>query len=77
MTRSANLPALDELTNHVARAPVEESEDAPAVHPGAVFVVFRDRRFRAAFTGARPESRDGRPCDGRPGVGNCRAGRHG
>ncbi|MEU6704393.1 ribosomal protection-like ABC-F family protein [Streptomyces wuyuanensis] len=60
--RPADLLVLDEPTNHVTPALVEELETALAAYPGAVVVVSHDRRFRAAFGAPRLELRAGRPC---------------
>ncbi|MEU4132414.1 ribosomal protection-like ABC-F family protein [Streptomyces wuyuanensis] len=60
--RPADLLVLDEPTNHVTPALVEELEAALAAYPGAVIVVSHDRRFRAAFRAPRLELRAGRPC---------------
>ncbi|MFJ9802048.1 ribosomal protection-like ABC-F family protein [Streptomyces wuyuanensis] len=60
--RPADLLVLDEPTNHVTPALVEELEAALAAYPGAVVVVSHDRRFRAAFRAPRLELRAGRPC---------------
>lgn len=60
--RPADLLVLDEPTNHVTPALVEELEAALAAYPGAVVVVSHDHRFRAAFRAPRLELRAGRPC---------------
>uniref|UniRef100_A0AAU2V404 ATP-binding cassette domain-containing protein n=1 Tax=Streptomyces sp. NBC_00003 TaxID=2903608 RepID=A0AAU2V404_9ACTN len=61
VTRPADLLVLDEPTNHVSLALVEEVEQALAGYPGAVVVVSHDRRFRSSFTGDRLELRAGAP----------------
>ncbi|MFE9116829.1 ribosomal protection-like ABC-F family protein [Streptomyces sp. NPDC007172] len=61
VTRPADLLVLDEPTNHVSLALVEEVEQALADYPGAVVVVSHDRRFRASFSGDRLELRAGAP----------------
>ncbi|MFC3386986.1 tylosin resistance protein TlrC, partial [Couchioplanes caeruleus subsp. azureus] len=61
VTRPAELLVLDEPTNHVSLALVEEMEQALAGYPGAVVVVSHDRRFRSSFTGDRLELRAGTP----------------
>ncbi|MGW6945420.1 ABC-F family ATP-binding cassette domain-containing protein [Streptomyces xanthophaeus] len=61
VSRPAGLLVLDEPTNHVSPALVEELEAALAVFPGAVVAVSHDRRFRAAFTGPRLELSGGSP----------------
>ncbi|GHB23068.1 ABC transporter ATP-binding protein [Streptomyces xanthochromogenes] len=61
VTRPADLLVLDEPTNHVSLALVEEVEQALAGYPGAVVVVSHDRRFRSSFTGDRLELRAGTP----------------
>ncbi|MFD9453863.1 ABC-F family ATP-binding cassette domain-containing protein [Streptomyces sp. NPDC059985] len=55
VTRPAGLLVLDEPTNHVSPALVEELEGALAAFPGAVVAVSHDQRFRAAFTGPHLE----------------------
>ncbi|SDL90337.1 ATP-binding cassette domain-containing protein [Streptomyces wuyuanensis] len=60
--RPADLLVLDEPTNHVTPALVEELEAALAAYPGAVVVVSHDRRFRAAFRAPCLELRAGRTC---------------
>ncbi|MFF3013174.1 ribosomal protection-like ABC-F family protein [Streptomyces sp. NPDC057939] len=67
VTRPAGLLVLDEPTNHVSPALVEELEGALAAFPGAVVAVSHDRRFRSAFTGPRLELRAGSV---RQGAGN-------
>ncbi|MFD9824686.1 ribosomal protection-like ABC-F family protein [Streptomyces violascens] len=59
VTRPADLLVLDEPTNHVSLALVEEVEQALADYPGAVVVVSHDRRFRSSFTGDELELRAG------------------
>ncbi|MFD6890497.1 ribosomal protection-like ABC-F family protein [Streptomyces sp. NPDC059957] len=61
VTRPADVLVLDEPTNHVSLALVEEVEQALAGYPGAVVAVSHDPRFRAAFAGDRLELRDGAP----------------
>ncbi|WP_407839449.1 ribosomal protection-like ABC-F family protein [Streptomyces sp. DSM 116496] len=61
VTRPADVLVLDEPTNHVSLALVEEVEQALAGYPGAVVAVSHDPRFRAAFTGDRLELRNGAP----------------
>ncbi|MEU9196295.1 ribosomal protection-like ABC-F family protein [Streptomyces hundungensis] len=61
VTRPADLLVLDEPTNHVSLALVEEVEQALADFPGAVVVVSHDRRFRSSFAGDRLELRCGTP----------------
>ncbi|MCT9089214.1 ATP-binding cassette domain-containing protein [Streptomyces sp. ASQP_92] len=61
VTRPADLLVLDEPTNHVSLALVEEVERALADFPGAVVVVSHDRRFRSSFAGDRLELRAGTP----------------
>ncbi|MCJ0867999.1 ribosomal protection-like ABC-F family protein [Streptomyces sp. AP-93] len=61
VTRPADVLVLDEPTNHVSLALVEEVEQALAGYPGAVVAVSHDPRFRAAFAGDRLELRDGTP----------------
>ncbi|MFF3210743.1 ABC-F family ATP-binding cassette domain-containing protein [Streptomyces sp. NPDC002886] len=61
VTRPADVLVLDEPTNHVSLALVEEVEQALAGYPGAVVAVSHDPRFRAAFGGDRLELRDGAP----------------
>lgn len=61
VTRPADLLVLDEPTNHIAPALVEEVEAALAAYEGAVVVVSHDRCFRGRFTGDRLELHDGRP----------------
>ncbi|GGU50473.1 ribosomal protection-like ABC-F family protein [Streptomyces violascens] len=59
VTRPADLLVLDEPTNHVSLALVEEVEQALADYSGAVVVVSHDRRFRSSFTGDELELRAG------------------
>ncbi|ROQ99790.1 macrolide transport system ATP-binding/permease protein [Streptomyces sp. 2132.2] len=66
VTRPAGLLVLDEPTNHVSPALVEELEEALAAFTGAVVAVSHDHRFRAAFTGPRLELRAGSPVEGSP-----------
>ncbi|MFE4858088.1 ribosomal protection-like ABC-F family protein [Streptomyces sp. NPDC056670] len=61
VTRPADLLVLDEPTNHVSLALVEEVEQALAGYPGAVVVVSHDRRFRSSFAGDHLELRAGTP----------------
>ncbi|MCX4777974.1 ABC-F family ATP-binding cassette domain-containing protein [Streptomyces sp. NBC_01264] len=61
VTRPADVLVLDEPTNHVSLALVEEVEQALAGYPGAVVAVSHDPRFRAAFAGDRLELRHGTP----------------
>ncbi|MFE9858053.1 ribosomal protection-like ABC-F family protein [Streptomyces sp. NPDC005780] len=61
VTRPADLLVLDEPTNHIALALVEELEAALAAYGGAVVVVSHDRSFRSRFTGDRLELHAGRP----------------
>ncbi|WP_328311070.1 ATP-binding cassette domain-containing protein [Streptomyces sp. NBC_00442] len=61
VTRPADLLVLDEPTNHVSLALVEEVEEALAGYPGAIVVVSHDERFRSSFTGDRLELRAGSP----------------
>ncbi|MER7726752.1 ribosomal protection-like ABC-F family protein [Streptomyces sp. NPDC096323] len=61
VTRPADLLVLDEPTNHIALALVEELEAALAAYKGAVVVVSHDRSFQRRFTGDRLELRAGRP----------------
>ncbi|MFJ2744346.1 ribosomal protection-like ABC-F family protein [Streptomyces sp. NPDC087440] len=60
VTRPADLLVLDEPTNHISLALVEELEEALADYPGAVVVVSHDRRFRSGFAGAELELSQGR-----------------
>ncbi|MFI0262569.1 ABC-F family ATP-binding cassette domain-containing protein [Streptomyces sp. NPDC017056] len=60
VTRAADLLVLDEPTNHVSLALVEELEEALAAYRGAVVVVSHDRRFRSGFGGRRLELDGGR-----------------
>ncbi|MFE3583408.1 ABC-F family ATP-binding cassette domain-containing protein [Streptomyces vinaceus] len=64
VTRPAGLLVLDEPTNHVSPALVEELEEALAAYTGAVVAVSHDHRFRSAFTGPRLELRAGSPVEG-------------
>ncbi|MCP3758017.1 ribosomal protection-like ABC-F family protein [Streptomyces sp. TBY4] len=57
VTRPTDVLVLDEPTNHVSLALVEEVEQALAGYPGAVVAVSHDPRFRAAFPGDRLELR--------------------
>ncbi|MFD8861458.1 ribosomal protection-like ABC-F family protein [Streptomyces vinaceus] len=66
VTRPAGLLVLDEPTNHVSPALVEELEEALAAFTGAVVAVSHDHRFRSAFTGPRLELRAGSPVEGSP-----------
>ncbi|MFD8790225.1 ABC-F family ATP-binding cassette domain-containing protein [Streptomyces vinaceus] len=66
VTRPAGLLVLDEPTNHVSPALVEELEEALAAFTGAVVAVSHDHRFRSAFTGPRRELRAGSPVEGSP-----------
>ncbi|MFF0214328.1 ABC-F family ATP-binding cassette domain-containing protein [Streptomyces vinaceus] len=66
VTRPAGLLVLDEPTNHVSPALVEELEEALAAYTGAVVAVSHDHRFRSAFTGPRLELRAGSPVEGSP-----------
>ncbi|WP_405904367.1 ATP-binding cassette domain-containing protein [Streptomyces sp. NBC_00656] len=61
VTRPADLLVLDEPTNHITLALVEELEAALAAYAGAVVVVSHDRSFRSRFTGERLELHAGRP----------------
>lgn len=61
VTRPAGLLVLDEPTNHVSPALVEELEGALSAFPGAVVAVSHDHRFRSAFPGPRLELRAGSP----------------
>ncbi|MCX5125423.1 ribosomal protection-like ABC-F family protein [Streptomyces sp. NBC_00347] len=61
VTRPADVLVLDEPTNHMSLALVEEVEQALAGYPGAVVAVSHDARFRAAFPGDRLELRNGAP----------------
>ncbi|MER0447619.1 ribosomal protection-like ABC-F family protein [Streptomyces sp. Edi4] len=61
VTRPADLLVLDEPTNHVSLALVEEVEQALAGYPGAIVVVSHDERFRSSFHGDRLELRAGTP----------------
>ncbi|MEU1471889.1 ribosomal protection-like ABC-F family protein [Streptomyces sp. NPDC005761] len=61
VTRPADLLILDEPTNHIALALVEELEAALAAYEGAVVVVSHDRSFRGRFTGDRLELHGGKP----------------
>ncbi|WP_326665691.1 ribosomal protection-like ABC-F family protein [Streptomyces sp. NBC_00385] len=61
VTRPADLLVLDEPTNHIALALVEELEAALAAYEGAVVVVSHDRSFRSRFTGDRLELHAGGP----------------
>ncbi|MCX5015332.1 ATP-binding cassette domain-containing protein [Streptomyces sp. NBC_00555] len=67
VTRPAGLLVLDEPTNHVSPALVEELEEALAAFRGAVVAVSHDRRFRSAFTGPGLEL-----CAGSPVAGSVR-----
>ncbi|WP_438292306.1 ribosomal protection-like ABC-F family protein [Streptomyces sp. HUAS TT7] len=59
VTRPADLLVLDEPTNHVSLALVEEVEQALADYSGAIVVVSHDRRFRSSFMGDELELRAG------------------
>ncbi|MFJ8308994.1 MULTISPECIES: ribosomal protection-like ABC-F family protein [unclassified Streptomyces] len=61
VTRPADLLILDEPTNHVSLALVEEVEEALADYPGAVVAVSHDHRFQSSFAGDRLELRSGTP----------------
>lgn len=61
VTRPTGLLILDEPTNHVALALVEDLERALRSYEGAVVAVSHDRRFRAGFAGEHLELRDGHP----------------
>ncbi|MFE9371742.1 ribosomal protection-like ABC-F family protein [Streptomyces sp. NPDC006711] len=61
VTRPADLLVLDEPTNHVSLALVEEVEQALAGYPGAIVVVSHDERFRSSFHGDHLELRAGTP----------------
>lgn len=63
VTRPAGLLVLDEPTNHVSPALVEELEEALAAFPGAVVAVSHDPRFRSSFTGPGLELRAGSPVE--------------
>ncbi|MFD3512663.1 ABC-F family ATP-binding cassette domain-containing protein [Streptomyces sp. NPDC058657] len=67
VSRPADLLVLDEPTNHVSPALVEELEEALRGYLGAVVAVSHDRRFRRGFVGGRVELRAGRVIG--PGVG--------
>ncbi|MEU7159921.1 ribosomal protection-like ABC-F family protein [Streptomyces chrestomyceticus] len=60
VTRPADLLVLDEPTNHVSLALVEELEEALPAYRGAVVVVSHDRRFRSGFRGRELELDGGR-----------------
>ncbi|MCX5204898.1 ATP-binding cassette domain-containing protein [Streptomyces sp. NBC_00237] len=60
VTRPADLLVLDEPTNHISLALVEELEEALTGYPGAVVVVSHDRRFRSGFAGGEIELAAGR-----------------
>jgi macrolide transport system ATP-binding/permease protein len=62
VTRPADLLVLDEPTNHIALALIEDLEAALAAYPGAVVAVSHDRGFRERFPGERLVLRDGRRC---------------
>ncbi|MFD7258277.1 ribosomal protection-like ABC-F family protein [Streptomyces sp. NPDC059874] len=64
VTRPAGLLVLDEPTNHVSPALVEELEEALAAFSGAVVAVSHDRRFRSTFTGPGLELYAGSPVAG-------------
>nr|WP_046778056.1 hypothetical protein [Streptomyces yangpuensis] len=55
MARPLDLLLLDEATNHLAPAVVEELEAALAHFGGTLVVVTHDRRLRAGFRGRRLE----------------------
>ncbi|MFH8347337.1 ribosomal protection-like ABC-F family protein [Streptomyces sp. NPDC018045] len=65
VTRPADLLVLDEPTNHVSLALVEELEEALSAHRGAVVVVSHDRRFRDGFRGRELELDGGRAVEER------------
>jgi macrolide transport system ATP-binding/permease protein len=62
VTRPADLLVLDEPTNHIALALIEDLEAALAAYPGAVVAVSHDRGFRERFPGERLVLRGGRRC---------------
>ncbi|MCX4546084.1 ABC-F family ATP-binding cassette domain-containing protein [Streptomyces sp. NBC_01565] len=64
VTRPAGLLVLDEPTNHVSPALVEELEAALAAFPGAVVAVSHDSRFRSAFTAPHLDLHAGAPVTG-------------
>ncbi len=58
-TRFGRLLLLDESTNHLAPALVEELEAALADYPGAVVIVTHDRAMCSRFGGMRMEMSGG------------------
>ncbi|MEU9098126.1 ABC-F family ATP-binding cassette domain-containing protein [Streptomyces sp. NPDC048361] len=61
VARPADLLVLDEPTNHVSLALIEELEEALAHYAGAIVVVSHDDRFQSSFAGDRLELRAGAP----------------